>query len=260
MIGLPIVPYYENMRQSSPSSAPVTSLGTIPKSAAPLRRQVLLELRLSIISGRLNPGDRLVERELITMMGVSRTVIREALRQLESEGLVAIIPNKGPVVRMLTLEEAQDLYAIRSVLEGLAARLFTEHADHAQVEELDRALHGVADAYETGDPERILETKNAFYDVLFAGAGSQTLSSMIAVLHGRIRRWRAIGLSHPQRTKQRQQESMRNLRVMMKAVRARDARVAEQAVRDDVQRAAAEIDRLLAKDSPISPGAPPKPQ
>ena len=83
---------------------------------------------------------------------------------------------------------------------------------------------------------------------------------MIAVLHGRIRRWRAIGLSHPQRTKQRQQESMRNLRVMMKAVRARDARVAEQAVRDDVQRAAAEIDRLLAKDSPISPGAPPKPQ
>jgi DNA-binding GntR family transcriptional regulator len=220
----------------------------------------LLELRQSIISGRLNPGDRLVERELIAMMGVSRTVIREALRQLESEGLVAIVPNKGPVVRMLTLEEAQDLYAIRSVLEGLAARLFTEHADSAQIEELDRALHGVAEAYEKGDPERILETKNAFYDVLFAGARSQTLSSMIAVLHGRIRRWRAIGLSHPQRTKHRQQESMRNLRAMMKAVRARDARVAEQAIRDDVQRAAAEINRLLAKASPISSGTPPTPQ
>jgi DNA-binding GntR family transcriptional regulator len=238
------------MRQSSPQSTSASSLGTIPKSAAPLRRQVLQELRQSIISGRLNPGERLVERELISMMGVSRTVIREALRQLESEGLVAIIPNKGPVVRALTLEEAQDLYAIRAVLEGLAARLFTQHADDAQVEQLDQALHGVSDAFDTGDPERILEAKNTFYDVLFAGARSQTLSSMIAMLHGRIRRWRAIGLSHPQRSIERQQESIRNLRVMLRAVRSRDARLAEQAIREDVQKAAAEINRLLAKESP----------
>jgi len=79
-------------------------------------QRFLDELRQSIILGRLNPGERLVERELIAMMGVSRTVIREALRQLESEGLVAIIPNKGPVVRTLTLEEARELYAIRAVL------------------------------------------------------------------------------------------------------------------------------------------------
>lgn len=243
----PIVPYYENMRSSSPQS-PSSSLSAIPKAAAPLRRQVLQELRQSIISGRLNPGERLVERELIAMMGVSRTVIREALRQLESEGLVAIVPNKGPVVRALTLDEAQDLYAIRAVLEGLAARLFTEHADDALVEQLDHALRGVADAFETGDPERILEAKNTFYDVLFSGARSQTLSSMIAMLHGRIRRWRAIGLSHPQRSVARQQESIRNLRVMLRAVRARDAKLAEQAIREDVQKAAAEINRLLAKE------------
>ena len=101
-----------------------SALAAIPKLAAPLRQQVLDELRQSIIAGRLNPGERLIERELISMMGVSRTVIREALRQLESEGLVAIVPNKGPIVRTLTLEEARDLYAIRAVLEGLAARLF----------------------------------------------------------------------------------------------------------------------------------------
>lgn len=237
------------MRQSSSDSDPRTSLGTIPKAAAPLRRQVLQELRQSIISGRLAPGERLVERELISMMGVSRTVIREALRQLESEGLVAIIPNKGPVVRALTWEEAQDLYAIRAVLEGLAARRFTEQANEAQTEELERALVGVAEAYESGEPERVLDAKNGFYDVLFAGAHSQTLSSMIAMLHGRIRRWRAIGVSHPKRTKERQQESMRNLRVMIRAVRARDARLAEQAIREDVQKAAAEINRLLALDT-----------
>ena len=89
------------MQQSShlPAIAP---LSFIERSAAPLRRQVLDELRQSIIAGRLAPGSRLIERELIAMMGVSRTVIREALRQMESEGLVANIPNKGPVVRELT--------------------------------------------------------------------------------------------------------------------------------------------------------------
>ena len=91
------------MTKSSPLPPSFSLLSAIHKSAAPLRRQVLDELRQSIISGRLNPGDRLLERELIAMMGVSRTVIREALRQLESEGLVAIIPNKGPVVRALTV-------------------------------------------------------------------------------------------------------------------------------------------------------------
>ncbi len=248
------------MTQSSARSVPRSSLGTIPKAAAPLRRQVLQELRQSIISGRLGPGERLVERELISMMGVSRTVIREALRQLESEGLVDIIPNKGPIVRTLTWEEAQDLYAIRAVLEGLAARLFTEHAGEPQVEELERALMGVADAYESGDPERVLDAKGIFYDVLFTGAKSQMLSSMIGILHGRIRRWRSIGVSHPQRTRERQQESMRNLRVMIRAVRTRDARLAEQAIREDVQKAASEINRLLAKETSGSSVASVEPQ
>jgi DNA-binding GntR family transcriptional regulator len=180
------------------------------------------------------------------MMGVSRTVIREALRQLESEGLVAIVPNKGPVVRTLTLDEARDLYAIRAVLEGLAARLFVEHANDAQVDKLEGAMHLVGTAYESGDTERMLEAKNSFYDVLFEGANSPTLSSMIGVLHGRIRRWRAMGLSHPQRSKERDQESIHNLRVMLRAIRARDAGLAEQAMREEVHKAAAEVTRLLA--------------
>jgi DNA-binding GntR family transcriptional regulator len=215
-----------------------------------LRSQVLRELRQSIISGRLNPGERLVERELIAMMGVSRTVVREALRQLESEGLVAMIPNKGPVVRTLTVEEARDLYTIRAVLEGLAARLFTEHAGDSQLAELEETLLTMAHAYDLGDPEKILDSKNQFYDVLFTGAKNQTLSLMIELLHGRIRRWRAIGLSHPLRSKRRGQESLRNLRAILKAARARDANLAEQTIRDEVHKAAAEIDRLFATEAP----------
>jgi GntR family transcriptional regulator, trigonelline degradation regulator len=256
LVDILIVPYYEIMPQSSSLPTLPAALTTIQKSAAPLRRQVLDELRQSIISGRLNPGERLIERELISMMGVSRTVIREALRQLESEGLVAIIPNKGPVVRALTVEEARDLYAIRAVLEGLAAHLFVENASDAEVEKLESALVAIGESYDEGDPAHILETKNRFYDVLFEGARSQTLSSMIGMLHVRIWRWRALGLSHPKRSLERSQESLRGLRAMLKAIRARDAGLAEHGIRDEVTRAASEVMRLLAKHDPAVANTP----
>lgn len=245
------------MRQSSPSPPYSAALTPIRKSAAPLRQQVLDELRHSIIAGRLNPGERLIERELISMMGVSRTVIREALRQLETEGLVAIIPNKGPIVRTLTLEEARDLYSIRAVLEGLAARLFVENAGDSEVQQLESALLAVGDAYDGGDPAHILDCKNSFYDVLFHGARSATLSSMLNMLHVRICRWRALGLSHPKRSPQRSQESMTGLRVMMRAIRQRDAGLAERAIRDEVMRAASEVTRLLA-NADAGPESTPK--
>ncbi|HEV3420694.1 MAG TPA: GntR family transcriptional regulator [Candidatus Acidoferrum sp.] len=245
-----IVPYYGNMSKSSTLPRSSSVLAAISKSAAPLRRQVLDELRQSIIAGRLNPGERLVERELIAMMGVSRTVIREALRQLESEGLVAIVPNKGPIVRTLTVEEARDIYAIRAVLEGLAARLFTEQADQAQIARLERALSVVEKAYDSGDRETMLETKNNFYEMLFEGAKSETLASMLAILHGRIWRWRGLGLTHPNRSPERDRQSLKNLRALIQAIRARDTALAENILRDEVSKAAHEVHRLLRDGSP----------
>ncbi len=225
------------------STQPVVS---IQKFAAPLRQQVLDTLRQAIIDGRLAPGARLTERELIEMLGVSRTVVREALRSLEAEGLVHVIPNKGPVVRELSRAEAEDLYQIRAVLEGLAARLFVQHASGEQVAQLESALDVVVVAYGSGDANRVLETKNRFYDVLFAGAGSETLSSMLATLHARIWRWRALGLTHPERSSDRSQESIAHLRDMLGAIRARDVDAAERITRDEANRAAQEVMRLLA--------------
>jgi DNA-binding GntR family transcriptional regulator len=224
------------------TTQPVVS---IQKFAAPLRQQVLDTLRQAIIDGRLAPGARLTERELTEMLGVSRTVVREALRSLEAEGLVHVIPNKGPVVRELSRAEAEDLYQIRAVLEGLAARLFVQHASAEQVEQLEHSLAVVVEAYDSGDAARVLETKNRFYDVLFAGAGSETLSSMLATLHARIWRWRALGLTHPGRSSGRSQESIANLRDMLAAIRARDAEAAERITRDEANRAAHEVMRLL---------------
>jgi DNA-binding GntR family transcriptional regulator len=219
----------------------------IRKLSAPLRLQVLDSLRQAIISGRLAPGRRLTERELIEMTGVSRTVVREVLRQLESEGLIANIPNKGPVVRELTLDEARDLYAIRSALEGLAARLFVENADDAKVRQLAQALDVVANAYDGGDAQQVLETKNRLYDALFEGAGNRTLSEMLATLHARIWRWRAMGLTHPDRSSERSRESIRNLKAMLAAIRKRDPDAAERITREEAIKAAAEVMRLLAR-------------
>jgi GntR family transcriptional regulator, trigonelline degradation regulator len=222
----------------------------IQKHAAPLRQQVLDGLRQAIIAGSLAPGARLVERDLTDMMGVSRTVVREALRQLESEGLIANIPNKGPVVRTLSLDEARDLYSIRAVLEGFAARLFAEKANEAQIAELKSALDKVVAAYRGDDANAVLETKNAFYAVLFEGARSETLSTMLATLHARIWRWRALGLTHPQRSGTRSGESIANLEAVLAAVlaaiNARDADAAERVMRQEANRAAEEVVRLLA--------------
>ena len=227
----------------SPPAGPAP-LRNITRPAAPLRLQVVDELRRAIVAGRLAPGARLVERELIAMLGVSRTVIREALRQLESEGLLAA-SSKGLVVRALTAAEAKDLYSIRAVLEGLAARLFVENANRPQLAALAEALAATADAYATGEPQAVLEAKTRFYDILFKGAASETLSTMIETLHARIWRWRALGLRHPQRSKLRSRESVDVLQALYRAIEARDAALAERLAREDVTKAAAEIMRLL---------------
>lgn len=217
----------------------------VTRLAAPLRQQAAERLREAVISGRLAPGQRLIERELIGMLQVSRTVVREALRQLESEGLVAIVPNRGPVVRELSAGEARDLYTIRGALEGLAARLFVEHAAAADVKRLAAALDVVEAAYRSGDADTILATKNRFYEVLFAGAGSEALSSLLNTVLARIWRWRALGISHPGRSPRRSQESVKDLKAILAAIRRGDADAAERLTREEAQRAAAEVMRLI---------------
>ena len=225
------------------SQAPLVK---IEKTAASLRQQVLESLRQAIIAGQLAPGERLTERTLTEQMGVSRTVLREALRQLEAERLIEVIPNKGPVVRALTADEAEDLYRIRAVLHGLAARIFVENANDERASELEAAFDAVAAAYESDDAEKVLDSKTHFYDVLYEGAQSESLSSMLGTLHARIWRWRALGLGHPMRSGERSRESVSNLKSIVDAVKKRDATTAELLTRKEDNQAAQEIMRLLA--------------
>lgn len=223
-------------------------LPKVRKTAAFLRQQVLEGLRNAIISGQLPPGKRLTERELIESMDVSRTVIREALRQLEAERLIEVIPNKGPVVRALTKEEGEDLYRIRAVLYGLAARIFVEQANRDRLTALEDAFRAVVTAYESADAERILDTKTRFYDVLHQGTQSETLTSMLDTLHARIWQWRSLGLMHPQRSGERSRESIENLRAIVTSAENRDADAAERITRQEANQAAQEVMRLLSTD------------
>src|ERR1700761_7225303 len=109
--------------------------------AAPLRREIETRLRSAITGGRFQTGERLVERELCEMLGVSRPSLREALRQLEAEELVTLVPNRGPIVSEVSIDEAREIYEVRAMLEGLAARLFVRRASNADIAALRKALH-----------------------------------------------------------------------------------------------------------------------
>ena len=182
----------------------------------PVRTQVVDNLRQAILSRQFKPGQRLIERELVEATGASRTSVREALRELGAEGLVTAIPNKGTIVSEMSRDEARQIYELRSSLEGLAGRLFVQRASDAEVAELQEQFAAIKEAYSAG--VGALAAKDAFYAVLFRGAGNEPLRQVIAGLHARVSYLRAFSLTRPGRL----ERSLRELRDIMDAVEARD--------------------------------------
>ncbi len=159
--------------------------------AAPLRTEIETRLRTAITQGRFHASERLIERELCEMLGVSRPSLREALRQLEAEELVTLVPNRGPIVAQITVDEAREIYEMRATLEGLAARLFTRRASDAEVAQLRQALRELKKAETANSSELMLDLKSKFYEVLLAGCGNRVLRRVLVQLHNRIRLLRA---------------------------------------------------------------------
>ena len=203
--------------------------------AAPLREQVLELLRADIVEQRLRPGDRLIERELIEQIGVSRTTVREVLRQLAAEGLVTTIPQKGAIVASPSRADAEDLYEVRATLEALAARRFAQRASEQQVAALRRsftALERVARS-RSGIHE-LLRAKNAFYDVLLEGSRNAPIHAILGGLRARIAMLRTTSLSVPGRPA----EALDEIRAIVEAIEARDAERAAHAAAHHVEQAA----------------------
>jgi DNA-binding GntR family transcriptional regulator len=205
----------------------------VPRSKTTLRQQVLEVLRRAILEFHFKPGDRLIERELCDLVGVSRTSVREALRHLESEGLVQNLPNKGPVVAKVTREDAQALYEVREALEGLAARLFTERATAKQVADLQAALARLTAAFGEGDIRSIVGEATGFYDVLLEGCGNATIRDLIRSLQARVVFLRGTSMSRPGRAP----GSLQEMRAIVEAIARRDADAAEAASKAHVRAA-----------------------
>jgi DNA-binding GntR family transcriptional regulator len=207
----------------------------ITQVAAPVRQLVVESLRNAILGGRFLPGDKLVEKELCELTGVSRTSVREALRQIETEGFVTNIPNKGPVVATVGPREAKEIYQIRAVLEGLAGQLFAELASSQQLASLKKALHELEVSARTGDPREQLKAKAHFYDALLDGAGNHSLRTVLKLQHGRMTLLRATSLSSPGRIT----ESCKELQKIVIAAEARDPQATKDACIYHVERSAA---------------------
>lgn len=205
----------------------------IGRVAAPLRDQVLEVVRQGILDSRLRPGQRLVERELMEQLGVSRATVREVIARLASEGLVTNIPQRGAIVAVLTGEEAADIYEMRASLEVLATQRFIERVTPAQVAELRAAFDAFAAAAEDGSLDQ-LAAKDAFYRVLFDGAASAPLTQVITMLQSRVRLLRRTSLSAPGRAR----ETVGELRVLVEAIEAKDSEAAAEACARHVRNAA----------------------
>lgn len=201
--------------------------------AAPVRQKVVEVLRAAITGGRFAPGERLTERSLCELTGVSRVSVREALRQLESEGLIEIQPNRGPLVSRLTRRDAQSLYQMRGALEALAARLFADQASDAQTAELEAAVRVLQAAYKSRDLEQVVAAKRRFYEVLIAGSGNNMIGPALNTMYARINQLRRISLSSPRRAPQ----SMREIRAIVAAIKRRDPAAAYAASLHHVEQA-----------------------
>lgn len=168
----------------------------IGRVAAPVKEQVVNAIRDAILDFKLKPGERLVEREIITSMEVSRATVREAISVLASEGLVTVIPQRGAHVTAPTLEDAEDLYEVRAALESLVVRRFIERASSSESSHLEAAVERMAAKLDE-EPAVIdfLKAKDEFYEVLLQGARSASLTQLLGSIQARVRLLRVTSLS-----------------------------------------------------------------
>jgi DNA-binding GntR family transcriptional regulator len=165
------------------------------------------------------PGQKLVERELCSSLDISRTLLREALPQLQAEGLIKSVAHRGPSVASVDAHEARNIYQVRRVLEALAAREFVENASDEQVIELREQLTALKSPEGSDNMRNLLIAKAGFYSVLFKGCGNDVLTQVLTQLNNRIALYKKLSLSVSGRVSQ----AITELEAIVSAIEARDA-------------------------------------
>ena len=206
----------------------------IDRNAKTLRELTLDKLRGAIVQGYFRPGARLVERTLCDELGVSRTVVREVLRHLETEGLVEIVARQGPIVARLDPAQVGEIYELRGLLEANAARACAEGATPDVVRQLREVRAVIEDAFAKQDLPRVLEYTERFYEALFEAAGKHVSLTVVKTLNARINRLRALTIATPGRSG----DSNREMNRLLDAIERRDGDAAAAASFAHIQQTA----------------------
>ena len=199
-----------------------------------LRALAVDRLRQAIVAGRFQGGDRLVERTLCDQLGVSRSVVREAIRYLEAEGLVDTASRAGPVVARLDWSQAAQVYDIRRLLEADAAAACARVADAGVKAQLAAALDGIETAFAGEDRAALYAATTEFYRVIFTAADHAIAWEIVQRLNGRISRLRALTLA----TTDRKVSGPAHMARIAAAISANDPEAAARAVRAHLDDAA----------------------
>lgn len=206
----------------------------LSREVVSLRQRATDKIREAILTGKFSPGQRLVERDLWQSLGISRTVVREALQHLQAEGLITIIPYKGPVVATLTLQDANALYEVRGSLESLACAGFAKNASDVQIKALRAALEFLRTPQASSNAKNLLDAKNAFYATLLEGCGNKVIGEILTQLNNRVSVLRRVSLGSPGRLAQ----TLLELEEVVQAVEKRDAQTAARLAAAHVAKAA----------------------
>jgi DNA-binding GntR family transcriptional regulator len=204
-------------------------------TAQPLRQQVVDILRDAITNCLFEPGGKLTERALCERLGVSRGTVREGLRQLEAEGLVRLVPNRGPTVTVLSELEAAECYALRAVVESEASAIAAKKASNDLLQTLGRHVSEMRKAVRDGNFTALQEAKTSFYDIIFACVANSQYEKLLRQMRARTTLVRGLDIDR----ERRMVESLRGASEIYKALRKRDPAAARQASANHLNRAAA---------------------
>jgi len=195
-----------------------------------LRGRVFNRIREDILSGKYNENEELKENTIGMELGVSRTPVREALRQLELEGLVKIIPNKGAYVTGISEKDIHDIYVIRSYLEGLCARWACEKITKDQIEALEEVIYLSEFHTKKEHHEQIVELDNKFHELIYQASDSKILRHVLTDFHHYVQRVRKITLSKTERATDSNAEHT----AILEAIRSRDGELAERLAHEHI--------------------------
>ena len=195
-----------------------------------LRGRVFHRIREDILSGKYNENEELKEATIGAEFGVSRTPVREALRQLELEGLVKIIPNKGAYVTGISDKDTRDIYIIRSYLEGLAARWACERISEEEIESLEEIVYLSEFHAKKKHYDQLVELDTKFHESIYRACGSKILEHELTTFHHYLERIRKESLKREERALKSNEEHM----AILEAIRKRDGDLAEKLAHEHI--------------------------